>query len=246
MYLEYLKYILDHKKNVFNECIAMSDTYHVDKKMKHRMIWHAFVHDLSKFRPSEFISYAKYFYGENGVKVAKQFNEPLKEICTYDMRIQYHMFLNCRGDFNRACNLHYIRNKHHPEYWAGREMPREYILEMICDLRAVSKKFGNTVQEYYLRNYYKWNLNPNTRYNLEMILGLLANTRYLVIYDYEEEIYMTLDRIIAMSDEHLKTNEDIAGYKTTEEYMNEFFKLINLKFNVNIYKLVSDAMKTKG
>jgi hypothetical protein len=51
MYLKYLLYVLEHKWNVGIECLKMG------------MPLHALTHDLSKFRPSEFIPYAKYFYG---------------------------------------------------------------------------------------------------------------------------------------------------------------------------------------
>lgn len=36
---------------------------------KRGLYLHAFTHDLSKFLPSEFIPYAKWFYGENGIKL---------------------------------------------------------------------------------------------------------------------------------------------------------------------------------
>lgn len=49
-YIKYLKYILEHKKNVFIECWSK------------KMYLHAFTHDLSKFHPKEFFAYAKYFY----------------------------------------------------------------------------------------------------------------------------------------------------------------------------------------
>ena len=50
-YFEYLKYVLIHKKNVFKICFRKG------------MFVHAFTHDLSKFHPVEFVSYAKRFYG---------------------------------------------------------------------------------------------------------------------------------------------------------------------------------------
>ena len=50
-YWTYLKYVLEHKKNVFFVCV------------KKGMFIHALTHDLSKLLPIEFVSYAKYFYG---------------------------------------------------------------------------------------------------------------------------------------------------------------------------------------
>lgn len=49
-YIACLKYILEHKKNVFETC------------WKNKLYLHAFTHDLSKFSPKEFFAYAKYFY----------------------------------------------------------------------------------------------------------------------------------------------------------------------------------------
>ena len=49
-YYNYLKYILEHKKNVFKTC------------WKRKLYLHAITHDLSKFSPQEFIPYANYFY----------------------------------------------------------------------------------------------------------------------------------------------------------------------------------------
>ena len=60
-YFKYLKYILEHKKNVAIECI------------KEGMFIHAITHDLSKFRPSEFFAYANYFYGTKAEKNKKKF-----------------------------------------------------------------------------------------------------------------------------------------------------------------------------
>lgn len=61
MYWRYLKYVIEHKKNVFIECI------------KSGQIIHAFTHDLSKFLPSEFVPYARHFQGpgdRNGFEYA--------------------------------------------------------------------------------------------------------------------------------------------------------------------------------
>ena len=49
-YLKYFLYVLEHKKNVGIECI------------KEGRYIHAITHDMSKFRPSEFIPYARFFY----------------------------------------------------------------------------------------------------------------------------------------------------------------------------------------
>lgn len=47
-YFNYLKYVFEHKKNVFKVCWRAG------------AYWHAFTHDLSKFLPSELIPYANH------------------------------------------------------------------------------------------------------------------------------------------------------------------------------------------
>jgi len=54
-YILYLKYIIRHKWYVGIECFKMG------------VYWRGITHDLSKFLPSEFIPYAKYFYGDYGI-----------------------------------------------------------------------------------------------------------------------------------------------------------------------------------
>lgn len=49
-YLDYFKYVLEHKRNVFKTCWSKG------------LYKHALTHDLSKFSPQEFVAYAKYFY----------------------------------------------------------------------------------------------------------------------------------------------------------------------------------------
>ena len=123
-YWDYLKYLLNHKKNVFIEC------------WNEGLYLHAFTHDLSKFLPCEFIPYARYFY------IDKEKYE---------------------DDFEKAWIHHYRYNKHHWNYWGycwvntrdfnfrikmdnPAEMKDKYIRQMICDWKAMSRKFGNIVQ----------------------------------------------------------------------------------------------------
>jgi len=132
-YWQYLKYVLEHKRNVFMIC------------WQSKMYKHAFTHDLSKFFPSEFFPYARYFY-INKEKYQTQFDD--------------------------AWKLHYTRNKHHWNYWIGKEMPNEFIFQMIADWKAMSLKFGDTAQAFYLKNYKKIQLEYDTRMRLEYLLGI--------------------------------------------------------------------------
>lgn len=139
-YFNYLKYILEHKKNVFIEC------------WKEGLYIEAFIHDLSKFHPVEFISYADKFYG----------NKDEKENNKFEYGWLHH----------KHCN------KHHWNYWIGDnnvplDMPVRYIKEMICDWKAMGKKFGDTAQSFYKNNRHKMNLSINTRIRVEYTLGFI-------------------------------------------------------------------------
>ena len=130
MYIQYLKYLLEHKKNVFIECV----------KSGHFI--HAITHDLSKFLPSEFVSYAKFFYSKNRTKTYKTSDE-------------------IDENFLKGWCFHQKRNKHHWNYWVCLTrkdeiepvpMPRKYIKQMILDWKAMGRKFGDTPKGYYEKN----------------------------------------------------------------------------------------------
>jgi len=136
-YWEYLKYVLEHKKNVFIVCC------------KRKMFIHAIVHDLSKFSPIEFISYAKHFYG------TKEDNE--------------------NSGFDYGWLHHQRKNKHHWDYWVNGSgnpvlMPRKYIIQMICDWEAMGIKFGDTVKDFYSKQKNKIILHDMSRRILERLI----------------------------------------------------------------------------
>lgn len=143
-YIKYFFYVIEHKINVGIECCKVG------------LYWHAITHDLSKFRLSEFIPYAKYFYGGK----------------------------NNKEEFEVAWKLHYHRNKHHWDYWTyfgqdddskyggpffcppikqfPRPMPIKYVRQMLCDWMGMGRKFGDTAQEFYEKNKSKMILHSET------------------------------------------------------------------------------------
>lgn len=148
IYWYYLKYLLEHKKNVFIEC------------WKSSLYLHAFTHDLSKFRPSEFIPYAKFFHEKDRSKKYKQSDEN-------------------NINFQKGWLLHQKRNKHHWNYWVSVtrkneiipiEMPLKYIKQMICDWKGMSRKFGGSADKYYYENKHKFILHSETIKRIELIL----------------------------------------------------------------------------
>ena len=137
-YIKYFKTICIHKWYVFIECV------------KEGIVWQGITHDMSKFSPSEFIAYAKYYNG-----------------CNNSIEYQ-HAWLHHKG-----------HNKHHWEYWVDwnssngeyilTEIPLRYMKEMYADIIGASKaynkgRFNN--QEPY--NYFNkscngWVINANNK-----------------------------------------------------------------------------------
>lgn len=70
-YWTYLKYILEHKLNVFRTC------------WNRGLYLHAFTHDLSKFSPKEFFAYANYFYKDKDM-YQKDFNKAWEHHYTHN------------------------------------------------------------------------------------------------------------------------------------------------------------------
>ena len=150
-YWNYLKYVLEHKKNVFLEC--WSDGLYI----------HAFTHDMSKFSPCEFFSYANYFYGEHGKLFNGGFVWEFKE------------HEKAENEFNYGWLHHQRKNKHHWDYWVDSkgnalQMPNKYIKQMICDWKAMSRKFGDTATDFYLNSKHKMILHSKTIEILESML----------------------------------------------------------------------------
>lgn len=231
IYMKYFKYVLEHKKNVFIECVKMAKEYWSkpywrkdNRKIARQLFIHAFTHDLSKFSLKEFIPYAKYFYG------GKEAGEEYKLTGNY---------LGCKEQFNNAWQHHYKVNKHHPEHWIDKNMPMKYIRFMVCDLKAMSKKFGGTAQEYYLQNYYKWDITHETRHRLEIALDLI-NEYNAPICECSEEYYMNIDELIKSAEDFYNKNGYIR-YETVEDNINNLLKHTCDTYKVNIYKLVKES-----
>jgi hypothetical protein len=134
-------YILDHKINVFIEC------------WKEGLYIQGITHDLSKLTPKEFLPYTKKFFLEGKLSPDDE------------MKWKY-AWLN-----------HQHKNKHHWEYWVvdprnklTLPMPRKYLLEMVCDWRSFSRKWGRKVKISKMDLIDKIILHPDTKKELEMIL----------------------------------------------------------------------------
>ena len=145
--IKYLKYIIEHKKNVFIEGRKLGLSR-----------WQLLKHDLSKFSRSEFKQYRDYFFGVNcgdcdHLKEGKfgetfciiNMNPPAHE-CSQILRIETS---NSKRYFREAWQSHKHNNKHHWQYWLDiknkmiepLEMPLIYEMEMVADWNAMSRKF---------------------------------------------------------------------------------------------------------
>lgn len=125
---KHIKLVMKHKWIVFKLCCKIG------------VHWRGFMHDWSKFSPTEFFESVKYYNGHKS---------PI-QVCKAD-----------KG-YSEAWLHHKGRNKHHPEYWIDMSlpekaviMPYKYAAEMICDKLAAGIVYSgkdwtpNTQIEYY-------------------------------------------------------------------------------------------------
>lgn len=142
------------------------------------------VHDFSKFSLEEFIFSAKYY--TNGkcspIKLAK-----------------------AKNGYSRAWLHHKGRNKHHPEYWIdfdlinGKvipiEMPKKYVVEMVCDWVSASKTYnGGILEVEKFKNYVvpitaSPLVHPKTKQFILKILNVLDNTNdFVCMFKYCKKV----------------------------------------------------------
>lgn len=157
MSTQYDKYLDDHKANVKKgyEWLKKNIPELIDGDYDRQI---CIGHDRSKYQNDEYDAYDAYFYGHSK---------------TPDV---------CR-DFNYAWLRHIHRNPHHWQHWVlinddpkdgtlAMEIPRNYVIEMICDWWAFSWKENN------LGEIFKWyeqhkdhiEFHPKTRKLVENIL----------------------------------------------------------------------------
>ncbi len=128
MSYEYDKYLKEHRKNVtkaFKWIVENIPEVIENKEDFEKQI--CLEHDKSKNQEDEYRAYDKYFYGNKSFDVTQE--------------------------FNKAWLLHIHRNPHHWQHWilvnddGGEEilieMPKIYVIEMICDWWSFSWKKGN-------------------------------------------------------------------------------------------------------
>ena len=156
-HLRYLSYVLRHKWFVFLECCRLG------------IPLLGVFHDWSKFRPSEWLPYVRYFYGSKRVNI-RDGTGYYKPTDTGD------------ADFDLAWLWHQHRNAHHWQHWVlaedegglkVMEMPVKYRKEMLADWRGAGRAQGtpNTLV-WYKKHKDKMRLSLDTRQWIEAMLGL--------------------------------------------------------------------------
>lgn len=166
MYWKYLRYLLRHRWFVMLACF------------REGLYWQGLIHDWSKFLPSEFVPYARYFYGPQ-----PDINQPDDHWYFYDKAKH-------AEPFNAAWLAHQHRNPHHWQHWVLREdsgatiaipMPHKYRVEMLCDWqgagRAIHGRYDATdpyseTRQWYKKNAGKMLLHDDTRTWVEAALGI--------------------------------------------------------------------------
>jgi hypothetical protein len=164
IYCKYLRYVLRHRWFVMVECFKVS------------LYWRGISHDLSKFRPSEFIPYARFFYGSS---------KPKRDTTGY-----YKPTDTGDNKFDFAWLLHQKVNDHHWQWWILPEdeggikilpMTDDAVIEMVCDWVGAGKAQGylspkeapmQECQRWYEKNKAKMQLHPSTRKTVEYILSV--------------------------------------------------------------------------
>lgn len=159
VYYNYLRYLVRHKYYVSLECFRQG------------LYWRGLKHDWTKFLPSEFIPYARFFYGDGHTINSRR-----------DKTGYYKPTDTGDAAFDHAWFLHQKRNDHHWQYWVLPDgatdvrllpMPHDAWLEMMCDWVGAGRAQGtNDPRGWYLANGAKIRIHPATRAATRKFLGI--------------------------------------------------------------------------
>lgn len=138
------------------------------------LYWQGLIHDLSKWRPSEFIPYAQHFYWTQKQTDKETFEAMGRWGCAEAAPYGFY----AKDRFNIAWLHHQNRNKHHWQYWVRMnddglvvpmEMPKKYVKEMLCDWWGASVATGNggNSKDWYEKNKKNTLLDEGTRQYFE-------------------------------------------------------------------------------
>ena len=148
----YDEYLFDHRKGVQDAYCWLVNHGIVEASSGIMVDIHD--HDKTKNDIEEYSAYDNYFYGNKSAKVVE--------------------------DFNYAWLHHIHHNPHHWQYWVllnddepeeALEMPKDYVIEMICDWWSFSFKSKNLYEIFdWYEKHKDMKLHPKTRKLVEDIL----------------------------------------------------------------------------
>ncbi len=162
--MDFLKNAKGHFKTITkHKCIVMDECFRVG------LYKQGLLHDLSKYKPVEFLTGVKYYQGDRSPN-------------TYEKELK---------GFSTAWLHHKGRNKHHFEYWidyevggshklVGHKMPTRYVIEMFLDRVAACKVYygddykDSSALEYFEKRKYYYHMHKDTINLLEKLLKRLA------------------------------------------------------------------------
>lgn len=162
-FFKYLWWLLKHKFWVTYFCF------------KEKIVLNGMLHDMSKFKPKEFIAYMNFFYSNDSL------NKNEKELA-----------------MNYQWLSHQNKNKHHWQYWVlinddgsiqSLPMPDVYIKEMVCDWIGAGiaiKGYDNT-PEWYGENKKNQIMHAETRNKVEEMLTRIYSLEKMKPYISEKE-----------------------------------------------------------
>ena len=157
---KYAKYVTRHRWFVFVECCKLG------------VPWRGLMHDLSKYRPCEWLPYVEAFYGFYGYSY----------ISEKDFRWEDIFHKKAMAEFDYAWLAHQHKNPHHWQYWLLQndtdglcilKMPEVFAKEMVADWRGAGRAINGTddTAKWYAKNRDKIQLHPETRKYVESLIG---------------------------------------------------------------------------
>lgn len=221
-HLKYLWYVIKHKWYVFIECCKLG----IPIK--------GLLHDLSKFKPSEWYPYTNYFYG----------NYPSEKEMTALEFWKYDGITKeiIKNQFDKAWLYHQNRNKHHWQYWILQkdsgstkilEMPDKYKKEMLADWIGAGKAItdSDNCKEWYKNNKDKMLLHKNTRLWIE-------NKIFTGFEGYWEKQLLDVEPEVKQIVNDWKRDK----FVQSEEYMDKYTDEQNQKAHEIIMEAISSGL----
>lgn len=145
VYWNYFLYVLEHKVNVFMECVAEG------------LYLQALTHDMSKLSPQEFIAYSIKFYSKC----------PISEM--NDLRWKFAWLHH--QHHNKHHWEYWVVN---PTTQEALPMPKRYVAEMVCDWRSFSRRWGRRTPRPVINLLDRIIVHPDTRRQIEAMLERIS------------------------------------------------------------------------